>query len=94
MKKEFLEISNEILDLNNQYREIDENIADAFEEMFFIFLAVVKEYQGGSSKEALKNTIYNILFQDSRTPGFDPNMNFNNVDHDLLSKIKKQITDL
>ena len=94
MKKEFLKISQEILDVSEKYRDLDDpranDIADLFQEIFIAYLSIIKSYKDGVSKEELKETIYNVLFGEVKK--YD--INLNNVDMDLLNEIKSSINNL
>jgi pyruvate-formate lyase len=94
MKKEFLKISQEILDVSEKYRDLDDpranDIADLFQEIFIAYLSIIKSYKDGVSKEELKETIYNVLFGEVKK--YD--INLNNIDMDLLNEIKSSINDL
>jgi len=94
MKKEFLKISEEILELSEKYRDLEDSkaddIADIFQEMFIVFLSIIKSYKDGVSKEELKETVYNVLFGEVKK--YD--INLNNIDIDLLNEIKSSINDL
>lgn len=95
MKKDFLKISEEVLELAQEYKDLKngDTIVDIFNNMFIVFLSIVKEAKEGSSEQELRETIYNIMFGEDnklKTNG----ITFNNIDLELLNEIKSSIDDL
>jgi len=95
MKKDFLKISEEVLELAQEYKDLKngDTIVDIFNNMFIVFLSTVKEAKEGSSEQELRETIYNIMFGEDnklKTNG----ITFNNIDLELLNEIKSSIDDL
>jgi hypothetical protein len=95
LKKEFLKISEEILEISEKYRNLNsdkaDEIADLFQELFVVFLSLVKN--SGKSKAEVKETIYNVLFGEVVSKNKD-SLTFNNIDMDLLDEIKSSISEL
>jgi hypothetical protein len=95
MKKDFLKISEEVLELAQEYKDLENGdiIVDIFNNMFVVFLSTVKEAKEGSTEQELRETIYNIMFGEDnklKTNG----ITFNNIDLELLNEIKSSIDDL
>jgi hypothetical protein len=95
MKKDFLKISEEVLELAQEYKDLENGdiIVDIFNNMFVVFLSTVKEAKEGSTEQELRETIYNIMFGEDnklKTNG----ITFNNIDLELLNEIKSSINDL
>jgi hypothetical protein len=95
MKKDFLKISEEVLELAQEYKDLENGdiIVDIFNNMFVVFLSTIKEAKEGSTEQELRETIYNIMFGEDnklKTNG----ITFNNIDLELLNEIKSSINDL
>jgi len=110
MKKTFSEISKEIIDISQDYQNVNPEILNLFEHTFKVFLHIVKNSKDYQNKYEIFEVTMKELFGTMQKPkqfsktnktnktnysgDFNPNDQISGVDLTLLNRVKEKLNNV